>query len=97
MRDAGPDEVRAKWDRGWRVLMDTLAGLEDADLTRTVTIRGVEHSVAEALHRSLAHTAYHVGQMTYQGKVLRGGDWRWLSIAPGGTAEYNRSPHREKG
>lgn len=97
MRDATPEEVREKWARGWRVLMDTLSGLTDEDLARTVTIRGVEHTVAEALHRSLAHTAYHVGQMTYQGKVLLGGDWTWLSIAPGKTSEYNRDPTREKG
>jgi hypothetical protein len=97
VRDATPGEVREKWARGWRVLMDTLSGLTDEDLARTVTIRGVEHTVAEALHRSLAHTAYHVGQMTYQAKVLLGGDWDWLSIAPGKTSEYNRDPTREKG
>lgn len=97
VRDASPDEVREKWDRGWDVLMDALAGLRDDDLARTITIRGVEHTVAEALHRSLAHTAYHVGQMTYLGKMFLGDDWTYLSIAPGGTAAYNRAPHREKG
>ena len=96
-REATVAEVRAKWSRGWSVLMGALAGLDDDDLARTVTIRGVEHTVAEALHRSLAHTAYHVGQITYQGKVLAGSDWSWLSIAPGKTAEYNRDPTREKG
>lgn len=97
VRDVDPEELLEKWDRGWDVLMTSLAELSDADLSRTITIRGVEHTVAEALHRSLAHTAYHVGQMTYQGKVLAGGDWEWLSIAPGKTAEYNRNPTREKG
>lgn len=96
-RDASPQEVRAKWDRGWDVLMDALAGLDDDDLDGTITIRGVEHTVAEALHRSLAHTAYHVGQMTYLGKMYRGEEWTYLSIAPGRTAAYNRAPHREKG
>lgn len=97
VRHASRDELDAKWRRGWDVVMGTLADLDDEDLSRTVTIRGVEHSVAEALHRSLAHTAYHVGQMTYQGKVLAGGEWSWLSIAPGGTAAYNENPLREKG
>lgn len=97
VRDAAPEEILAKWNRGWNVLMDSLAELVDADLGKTITIREVEHTVAEALHRSLAHTAYHVGQMTYQGKILAGEGWDWLSIAPGKTAEYNRNPTREKG
>jgi len=97
VREASPGEIREKWDRGWTVLLDTLADLVDADLSRRITIRGVEHTVTEALHRSLAHTAYHVGQMTYRGKVLAAGDWTYLSIAPGKTAEYNRNPDREKG
>lgn len=96
VRDATPDEIRVKWNRGWDVVMDALAALNDGDLGRTVTIRGVGLTVSEALHRSMAHTAYHVGQMTYQGKVLVGGDWEWLSIAPGKTGEYNRNPTREK-
>lgn len=96
VREATPEEIRAKWDRGWAVLMDTLASLNDDDLGRTVTIRGIGLTVAEALLRSVAHTASHVGQMQYQGKVLVGGDWEWLSIPPGGTAAYNQSPDREK-
>lgn len=97
VRDASAEEVAEKWERGWEVLESVLAELTDADLTRTVTIRKVEHTVTEALHRSLAHTAYHVGQMTFLGKMLRGADWTYLSIAPGGTAAYNTNPTREKG
>lgn len=96
VRDATADEVRAKWERGWNVLMDALATLNDDDLSRVVTIRGIELTVSEALLRSVAHTASHVGQMTYQGKVLAGGDWEWLSIPPGGTAAYNADPSLEK-
>jgi uncharacterized damage-inducible protein DinB len=96
-RDASPEEVAEKWARGWEVLESALAELTDDDLPRTVTIRGVAHSVSEALHRSLAHTAYHVGQMTFLGKMLCGQDWTYLSIAPGGTVAYNENPTREKG
>jgi len=97
VREASAEEIAAKWARGWEVLMATLTDLTDADLSRTVTIRGVEHTVAEALNRSLAHTAYHVGQMTFVGKMLRGSAWHFLSIAPGATAAYNLDPTREKG
>jgi Protein of unknown function (DUF1572) len=90
------DEVVEKWDRGWVVLTATLAALDDTQLSRTIQIRGVDHTVAEALQRSLAHTAYHVGQITFLGKMLAGEGWTYLSIAPGGTASYNADPTREK-
>ena len=85
-------ELRAKWEDGWRVLFAALADLSDADLERTVTIRGQPHTVAEALHRSVAHASYHVGQIVYVAKALRGADWRSLSIPPGQSAQFNQSP-----
>jgi hypothetical protein len=94
-RSVSGEEVRTEWDRGWEVLFTALGGLDDGDLARTVTIRGVELSVVRALQRSLAHTAYHVGQMVFAGKALKGEGWTYLSIPPGGTAAYNRRPTRE--
>jgi uncharacterized damage-inducible protein DinB len=90
-------ELLAKWERGWATLFAALASLSDADLPRTVTIRGVAATVGEALERSLAHTSYHAGQMTYLGKMLRRDDWKYLSIPPGGTTAYNANPTMEKG
>lgn len=96
VRHASPEELRAEWERGWGVLTAALAALDDASLQRVVSIRGVEHTVCEALMRSLAHTGYHVGQMTYVGKMLMGPTWSYLTIPPGGTADYNRDPRLEK-
>jgi hypothetical protein len=70
----------AKWERGWRVLTGTLAGLIDDDLSRTVAIRGEQMPVHQALHRSLSHTSYHVGQIVYLAKSLQGEKWTTLSI-----------------
>ena len=95
-RSVAPDEVHETWGRGWDVVVGALAELTDRDLARAVTIRGVELNVAEALHRSLAHTSYHVGQMTFLGKMLLGSDWDYLTIPPGGTASYNENPTHEK-
>ena len=64
-------DVRAKWDEGWNVLWPALSTLSDADLSRTVTIRGQDLSVLDALHRSLAHTSYHVGQIVFLARSLR--------------------------
>ncbi len=81
--------LQAKWEDGWRVLFAALSALTDADLAKTVTIRGQPHTVAEALHRSLAHTSYHVGQIVFVAKARRGADWRYLTIPPG----QSRSTH----
>lgn len=89
-------EVRARWVVGWDILMETLSDLEDEDLARSVTIRDVPFTASEALHRSLAHTASHVGQIAYVGKMLRGAGWAYLSIPPEGTAAYDANPTREK-
>jgi hypothetical protein len=50
-----------------------------------VTIRGDELSVLEALHRSLAHASYHVGQIVQLAKSYRGAEWQSLSIPRGGV------------
>jgi hypothetical protein len=89
-------ELLAHWERGWSTLLGALEDLTDADLARTVTIRGQALSVAEALHRSLAHTSYHVGQIVYVARALRGDDWRFLSIPPGQSDQYNARPTLEK-
>ena len=45
-----------------------LEPLTDADLGRTVTIRGEAHSVMQAINRQLAHYANHVGQIVMLAK-----------------------------
>lgn len=95
-RQVGREEFLAKWQAGWTVLQGTLATLSDADLGRTIIIRGQPMSVLEALQRSLAHVCYHVGQIVYVAKALRGDGWTYLSIAPGASAAYNANPTREK-
>ena len=69
-----------RWNDGWAVLLATLSQLNDADLCRVVAIRGEEMRVHQALHRSLAHTAYHVGQIVYVAKSLAGSAFQSLSI-----------------
>jgi hypothetical protein len=84
-------DVLAVWEKGWAVLFATLSSLTDADLTKTVTIRGEGMPAHVALHRSLAHTASHVGQIVYAAKAMRGGAWQTLSIPKGKSAEFNRA------
>lgn len=81
------DELLAFWSEGWDILQDALRDLADANLADTVRIRGEAYSVIQALHRSLAHTTYHVGQIVHRAKELRGEEWRYLSIPPAGSSD----------
>jgi uncharacterized damage-inducible protein DinB len=88
-------ELDAHWTAGWTALYDALALLTEPDLQRTVTIRGQPLRVHDALHRSLAHVSYHVGQMVYIAHAHRGDAWAYLSIPPGGSLAYNAAPSLE--
>jgi uncharacterized damage-inducible protein DinB len=94
-RNVGRAVLLEKWNGGWKVLLDTLSAMTDDDLKKTVTIRQQPLIVHEALHRSLAHTAYHVGQIVYIAKSIRGAAWKSLSIPRGQSASYNQAPRFE--
>ncbi|MFN2604438.1 MAG: DinB family protein, partial [Gemmatimonadaceae bacterium] len=89
-------ELLAKWKLGWDTLLEALAGLNDDQLKNTVTIRRQPLLVHEALHRSLAHLSYHVGQIVYLAKSLRAKDWKYLSIPPGKSDAYNQDARYDK-
>ena len=89
-------DVHAKWEEGWNVLFQALSTLSDVDLSRTVVIRGQSLSVLDALQRSVTHASYHVGQIVFLARSLRGKRWEWLTIPPGQSEAYNRDPNREK-
>lgn len=78
------------WERGWKTLFDTLASLSPDDLTKTVTIRGEPHVVIDALHRSLAHCGYHVGQIVQLARFLARDHWETITIARGRSEQFNQ-------
>ena len=84
------EELLSKWEQGWEALLSALAGLTGEQLAHTITIRGEPLRVHAALHRSLAHTSHHVGQIVYLAKSFRGKDWTYLSIPPGGSDAANK-------
>lgn len=85
-------ELLDNWNAGWTVLLDAIDPLTDAQLHGTVMLRGQPFLVHEALLRSLAHVAYHTGQIVYIAKSIRGTEWRYLSIPPGQSDAYNQNP-----
>ncbi|HZU09896.1 MAG TPA: DUF1572 family protein, partial [Pseudacidobacterium sp.] len=83
-------ELMALWDDGWKRVFTALEPLTDADLGRTVTIRGEAHSVMQAINRQVAHYSYHVGQIIFLAKHLKSTEWKCLSVPRRQSAEYNR-------
>ena len=96
-RNLSKSELLQLWDDGWVVLLKTLDELSDDDLGKTIIIREKELTVADALHRSLAHISYHVGQIVYIARMIVGNEWKSLSIPRGGSNAYNQNPDKEKG
>jgi hypothetical protein len=87
---ANRNDLLVYWDSGWQRLFDSLSALTIDDLNRTVTIRGEPHSVPLAIQRSLAHTAYHVGQIILIARILAGDQWTTITIPRGGSAGFNK-------
>lgn len=85
-------ELMRLWDDGWRRVFAAIEPLTEADLARTVTIRGEPHSVMQAIHRQVAHYAAHIGQIVYLAKHIRSTEWKSLSIPRGRPAEYPPRP-----
>ena len=78
------------WEDGWARLFEALEPLSDADLARTVTIRGEAHSVMQAINRQVAHYSLHVGQIVMLAKHFARDRWQPLSVAKNQSAEFNR-------
>jgi uncharacterized damage-inducible protein DinB len=78
------------WEEGWDRLFGALGPLTEADLTRTITIRGEAHSVTQAINRQVAHYSYHVGQIVFLAKHLGHDQWNSLSVPRNKSADFNR-------
>ena len=82
--------LMAMWEQGWACLFAALEPLNDADLGRTITIRGEAHSVMQAVNRQLAHYPHHVGQIVLLAKHFACERWQSLSVPRNQSAEFNR-------
>jgi hypothetical protein len=94
--DVVPEDTRARvlelWERGWSILFASLRPLTDADMTRSITIRGESLTLLQGVNRQFSHYSYHVGQIVYVAKHFRGAGWKTLSIPRGGSAQFNQRP-----
>jgi hypothetical protein len=83
-------EVLEMWEQGWDCVWRALGPLTDADLARTITIRGEKHSVMQAINRQLAHYPYHIGQIVMLAKHFNAAQWASLSVPRNRSADFNR-------
>jgi len=90
-RTVSREVLLEKWEDGWRSLFTALDALADDNLNDVVTIREQPLAIHQALHRSLAHTSYHIGQIVYVAKAFRGSAWRSLSIPRGASASFMKA------
>jgi hypothetical protein len=84
------EALLAMWEDGWQCLLGTLESLSDADLGRTITIRGEPHSAMQAINRQVAHYSYHCGQIVFLAKHFSSDRWQTLSVPRGKSVEFTK-------
>jgi hypothetical protein len=84
------EDLMQIWNEGWDLVFHALKPLTDADLERTVTIRGEPHSVMQAINRQIAHYSYHCGQIVFLAKHFKASEWKSLSVPRNKSADFNR-------
>lgn len=89
------DELLVKWNEGWECLFDALSDINEQNFNTKVYIRNQEHSIIEAINRQLAHYAYHIGQIVYLGRMIRGSKWKSLTIPKGKSTEFNQAKFKK--
>ncbi len=84
-------ELLEAWQSGWDCLFNAFKQLSENDLERIIYIRNEGHTITEAIHRQMMHYGYHVGQIVFLGKLIKGNDWQSLSIPKGQSKIYNKA------
>ncbi|WP_139855013.1 DUF1572 family protein [Aequorivita sinensis] len=85
------DELLSKWNDGWKCLFDALNSVNRENFETEIFIRNQAHSILEAINRQYAHYSYHVGQIVYVGRMIKGTEWKSLTIPKGKSSEFNKT------
>lgn len=89
------DELLEKWEAGWLCLFQALNAIGRDNFDTVIYIRNQRHTIIEAINRQMAHYAYHIGQIVYIAKLLKGEQWESLSIPKGKSEDFNQSKFAE--
>ena len=82
-------ELISKWNDGWSCLYEALDSVNETNFDSEIFIRNQSHSIVEAVNRQMMHYAYHIGQIVYVGRMIKGKDWKSLSIPKGKSKDFN--------
>ena len=93
LRDATREELMDKWEEGWACVFAALGSVNTANIDATIYIRNMGHTVVEAFYRQTNHYAYHIGQLIYIARMLKGNEWESLSIPKGKFSQPKRKGH----
>ena len=91
------ESLTQRWEAGWQALFTAVEPLTPGDLSRVVNIRQEPHSIVKAINRQFTHYGYHVGQLVFLAKHLKGADWQTLSIPRGQSQTFNASMRQKFG
>ncbi len=83
------EQMLKKWDEGWDCLFKALDSVNEDNFDTIIYIRNMGHTITESINRQLAHYSYHIGQIVYIGRMIKGSDWESLSVPRGGSVVYN--------
>lgn len=83
-------EVLNRWEQGWDCVFKSLDSINEDNFNTKIYIRSQEHSVIQAINRQLTHYAYHVGQVVYIGRLIKGSKWKYLSIPKDKSDDFNQ-------
>lgn len=84
-------ELYDKWEDGWKCLFSAIRLIHKDNFNQEIFIRNQSHSIVEAMNRQLAHYAYHIGQIVFLGRMIKGSSWINLSLPKGKSGEFNNT------
>jgi len=84
-------ELVETWEGAWLLLFKTLNAITPGDYNKSVYIRNQGHTLTEAVNRQLCHYAYHIGQIVYVTRMIKGATWQSLTIPKGASEAYNKN------
>ena len=89
-------DILQAWEKGWNCVFQAIDPLTPSDLDRIAYIRNEGHTVMEAIHRQLGHYSYHVGQMVFLAKHIKGSAWKSLSVPKGQSTQFNKEKFEQE-
>lgn len=84
------EELQEKWEDGWECVFKAVNSVDKNNFNTPVYIRNEAHTIMDAINRQMAHYAYHIGQIVFIAKMLKGAHWKSLTIPKGKSGEFNR-------